>query len=130
MTRNGRFEMVSRGFCALFALKQGDVVGQLTSLIHSSQAAYDALSARARPAFMHDGAFTGEIELMRSSGELFWAPLRGCAIVPGDRSKGTIWTFEDSTATRAHRERLAWASTHDSLTGLTNRAAFQELLEA
>lgn len=78
---------------------------------------------------MRDGAFNGEIELARSGGEVFWARLRGRAVAPGDRSKGTIWTVEDITASRAHRERLAWTSSHDSLTGLANRAAFEEFLE-
>ena len=36
--------------------------------------------------------------------------------------------MEDITASREHRERLAWTSSHDSLTGLVNRPAFEELL--
>jgi len=49
--------------------------------------------------------------------------------VPGDRSQGTIWVIND--VTRAHRqhEQLSWAASHDKLTGLTNRAAFEVMLE-
>lgn len=129
LTRDGRFEMVSRTFCDLFGFKREDIVGQRTSAIHPSEDAYDALSARALPAFMRDGAFRGEVELVRSGGAVFWARMQGRAVAPGDRSKGTIWTVEDITATREHRERLTWTSNHDSLTGLANRAAFEELLE-
>jgi diguanylate cyclase (GGDEF)-like protein len=43
-------------------------------------------------------------------------------------SKGTIWTFEDVTEVRNQREKLTWASTHDALTGLVNRPAFEALL--
>ncbi|MDB5851787.1 MAG: diguanylate cyclase [Rhodoferax sp.] len=129
LTREGRFEMVSRQFCEVFGLERADIVGKPTAIIHVSQEAYDALSARARPAFMRDGAFNGEVELARPGGVVFWARMRGRAVAPGDRSKGTIWTVEDISASRAHRERLAWTSTHDSLTGLSNRAAFEELLE-
>lgn len=129
LTRDGRFEMVSRAFCELFGFKREDIVGQRTFAIHPSEEAYDALSARARPAFMRDGAFSGEVELVRSGGAVFWARMQGRAVAPGDRSKGTIWTVEDITATREHRERLTWTSNHDSLTGLANRAAFEELLE-
>ncbi|MFM9928291.1 diguanylate cyclase [Variovorax sp. H27-G14] len=130
LTREGRFEMVSREFCEVFGLKRGDLVGRPASTIYPTQEAYDELSARAGPAFMRDGAFNGEVELMRSEGKVFWARLRGRAVAPGDRSKGTIWTVEDVTASRAQRERLTWTSSHDSLTGLANRAAFEEMLEA
>ncbi|PIF25429.1 PAS domain S-box-containing protein/diguanylate cyclase (GGDEF)-like protein [Acidovorax sp. 56] len=129
LTRDGRFEMVSREFCNVLGFQRTDILGQLASIIYPDQQAYDALSARALPAFMRDGVFNGEVELKRSGGEVFWARLRGRAVTPGDSSKGTIWTVEDITASRAHRERLVWTSSHDSLTGLVNRAAFEEMLK-
>jgi diguanylate cyclase len=129
LTRNGRFELVSRQFCHVFRCEKQHVIGQATRLIHSSDEAYQSLSDRARPAFMEHGAFDGELELMRRSGQTFWAHMRGRAVVPGDRSQGTIWTIEDVTEVREQRERMAWTSSHDSLTGLANRAAFEVLLE-
>lgn len=42
--------------------------------------------------------------------------------------QGTVWTVEDVTDSREHRERLAWRSSHGALTGLVNRPAFEELL--
>jgi diguanylate cyclase (GGDEF)-like protein/PAS domain S-box-containing protein len=129
LTREGRFEMVSRAFCEVLDVAKSDLVGRPTSMIHPSQAAYDALSARALPAFMRHGAFNGEVELVRAGGTTFWARMRGRAVAPGDRSKGTVWTVEDITAFRQDRERLTWTATHDSLTGLVNRAAFEEMLE-
>ena len=55
--------------------------------------------------------------------------MRGRAVLPGDRTKGTIWTVEDITEAREQRERLTWTSSHDALTGLANRPAFEVLLE-
>ena len=127
-TRNGHFELVSRQFCEVFRFAKQQVIGQPTRLIHPSAEAYQALSERAHPAFMQTGGFDGEVQLVRGTGELFWATMRGRAVVPGDRSRGTIWTVEDITESRAHRERLAWTSSHDSLTGLANRPAFEDLL--
>ena len=127
-TRNGCFELVSRRFCQIFQFDKQRVIGQPTRLMHSSAEAYQALSERAHPAFMQHGAFDGEVQLARVTGELFWAHMRGRAVMPGDRSQGTIWTVEDITASREHRERLAWTSSHDALTGLVNRPAFEELL--
>ena len=129
LTRNGHFELVSRQFCRIFRCEKQHVVGQATRLIHTSDEAYQALAERARPAFMEHGAFDGELELMRRSGQTFWAHMRGRAVVAGDRSQGTIWIIEDVTEVREQRERLAWTSSHDSLTGLANRAAFEVLLE-
>nr|WP_315182287.1 diguanylate cyclase [uncultured Albidiferax sp.] len=128
LTRNGHFELVSRQFCQIFQLDKHQLVGQPTLCIHPSPEAYQALSARAHPAFMQSGAFEGEVELVRSTGALFWAHMRGRAVVPGDRSQGTVWTVEDITSAREHRERLAWTSNHDALTGLANRPAFEALL--
>lgn len=129
LTRNGHFELVSRHFCHIFRCEKQHATGQPTRMIHASDEAYQALSARAHPSFMQHGYFDGEVELIRRSGQLFWAQMRGRAVVPGDRSQGTIWTVEDVTEAREQRERLAWTSSHDSLTGLVNRPAFETLLE-
>ncbi len=129
LTRNGQFELVSRHFCRIFRCDKQDAVGQSTRMIHASDEAYQAFSDRAHPLFMAHGVFEGEVELVRRSGQAFWAQMRGRAVVAGDRSQGTIWTIEDVTDVREHRERLAWTSNHDSLTGLANRAAFEVLLE-
>ena len=129
LSRDGRFELVSRQFCRLMGLEKAQAEGQPTRIIYPSDAAYQSLSERALPAFMAHGAFEGEVELRRSSGQHFWAHMRGRAVVRGDRSQGTIWLVDDVTETRKQRERLAWDSSHDSLTGLANRAAFEELLQ-
>jgi len=128
LTRNGYFELVSRHFCQVLQMEKQHILGQPSHTIYPSEEAYQALSARARPAFMQHGTFDGEVELRRGNGELFWAQMRGHAVVPGDRSQGTIWTLQDISESRAHRERLAWTSSHDALTGLANRPAFESML--
>jgi len=129
LTRNGRFELVSQQFCSVFRGERMDFVGESTRTIYASDAAFEALSEQALPAFTERGIFDGEFELVRCNGQAFWAHMRGRAIAPGDRSQGTIWTVEDVSEAREKRERLTWASSHDSLTSLANRAAFEVLLE-
>lgn len=129
LTRDGVFETVSRRLCRILRCEREQIVGQSTRVIYDSDAAYEALSARAQPAFMTQGMFEGELQLMRRDGEVFWARMRGRAVVPGDRSRGTIWVVDDITQQHQQRERLTWAASHDALTGLANRAAFETLLE-
>jgi diguanylate cyclase (GGDEF)-like protein/PAS domain S-box-containing protein len=129
LSRNGRFEIVSRQFCSTFQYEREQAVGQPTRMIYPSDEAYAALSARAEPAFLQHGLFDGKVELMRRNGELFWAHMRGRAVVPGDRTQGTIWVIADVTQAHRQHEQLSWAASHDKLTGLSNRAAFEVLLE-
>jgi diguanylate cyclase len=130
LTCNGRFELVSRQFCRIFGCDKVGAVGQPTRTIYPSDAAFESLCASAGPAFLRHGVFDTELELMRRSGHVFWARLRGHAVAPGDTAKGTIWTIEDVTAAREQRERLVYSASHDALTGLMNRAAFERLLDA
>ncbi len=129
LTRDGRFEMVSRQFCRIFGFAPDQVVGQSTRIIHPSDAHYEAFSKRAQPAFMQHGLFDGEVELVKRDGQAFRARMRGRAVAPGDRSQGTIWVIADETQSYEQRERLSWEASHDRLTGLLNRAAFETLLE-
>jgi diguanylate cyclase (GGDEF)-like protein/PAS domain S-box-containing protein len=130
LTRHGRFEMVSsRLLRMLRAQREDELVDHATSAIHVDDASYKAFSERAHPAFMAQGTFEGEVELMRLDGTTFWARMIGRALEPGDRAQGTIWVFEDVTETRKKREELTWAANHDGLTGLINRVAFERLLD-
>jgi diguanylate cyclase (GGDEF)-like protein/PAS domain S-box-containing protein len=129
LSRDSRFVMVSSRFCQIVRNERAAIVGQATRMIHADEAAYQAFSERAHPAFMAHGVFEGEVELVRRDGERFWARMRGRAVVPGDRAHGTIWVVDDITDVRRQREQLAWAASHDALTGLVNRAAFEVRLE-
>ena len=129
LSRNSKFELVSRNLCRMFGFDKSQVAGQSTRLIYPSEEAYVALGERARPSFLRSGTFEGEVQLMRRSGETFWAHMRGRALVGGDTSQGTIWIIQDVTHAREQRERLTWTASHDALTGLANRPNFEVLLE-
>jgi diguanylate cyclase len=128
-SRSSKFELVSRNLCRMFEMEKSQVTGQSTRLIYPSEEAYLALGERARPAFMLNGTFEGEVQLVRRSGETFWAHMRGRALVAGDTSQGTIWIIQDVTHAREQRERLTWTASHDALTGLANRPNFEVLLD-
>ncbi len=72
-----------------------------------------------------------EVALMRRDGtsmaiEESAAPLldRHGAVIGG------VMVFRDVTATRRMAQRITWAATHDSLTGLVNRREFESRVEA
>ncbi|WP_425260626.1 diguanylate cyclase [Rubrivivax sp. RP6-9] len=129
LTRNGRFELVSQHFCHIFRCDKPDAVGQSTRMIYPSDEAFAALVEQARPALSEQGVFDAELQLVRRSGQVFWGRMRGRAVVAGDVAQGTIWTIEDVTAAREQREQMAYSASHDALTGLCNRAAFERLLD-
>lgn len=127
-SRNSRFEMVSRNLYETLGWEKGTLEGNLTRVMYASDEDRDALVERARPAFESNGAFEGELTLVRRNGEKFWAHMRGKAVLPGDINAGTIWIIEDVTRAYEQRKRLAWEATHDALTGLTNRAGFDTVI--
>ncbi len=127
-SRLSHFELVSRHLCTTLGVEPAQLIGKPTRTIYPSDAAYQALADKAHPAFMANGAYEGELELVRPTGEVFWASMRGRAVVPGNLAAGTIWIIEDITQARAQREQLTQAAHQDVLTGLTNRRAFEALL--
>ncbi len=49
-------------------------------------------------------------------------------IMPDGAVSGSVLVFQDVTHARAQQRQLAHSATHDALTGLTNRAAFEQAL--
>lgn len=129
LTRHGRLEVVSRRFCQIFRAEREQLVGQRTRVLYADDAAHAEQRARIGPAFASHGSFEGEVRLQRMDGEGFWARMRGRVVQPGNRGAGTIWVVDDVTQARHHREQLTWAASHDALTGLANRGAFEAALE-
>ena len=132
--RDDRFERVSEHFCRLFDWERAQLHGRSARMLHGSDDAFAALGQRAGAAFAEHGSFEGELELVRRSGQPFWARVRARRVGPdGGAEAGSgdtiLWIVEDMTRAREQRGQLAWAAAHDALTGLTNRAAFEALLD-
>ena len=127
-TRGSKYVAVSAHFHHLLGYPNGALVGQASRGIYASGAFYDELGPRVASAFAQQQPFDEETEFLRHDGGHFWGRLRGLPVRWGDPSAGTIWTLEDVTQQRQHRETLAWASSHDALTQLVNRAEFERRL--
>ncbi|MDP9165844.1 MAG: diguanylate cyclase [Actinomycetota bacterium] len=132
-------------------LSLNPAVGRLLGPLPEDGADYDALSAfwiETRDTIMHDGdgnpmdaaerpvlrtirtgiPYEGEV-LIRSKidDRRMWLAMTARRLNPdeGDRSAVMV-SFRDITASRSTTERLAHQATHDSLTGLPNRAHLVE----
>jgi diguanylate cyclase (GGDEF)-like protein/PAS domain S-box-containing protein len=111
---------------------RGKPLSEVCSLI--DERTMQSLPARVAKA-VHDNQlcpFSGnEVALVRRDGssmaiEESAAPLldRAGVVVGG------VMVFRDVTATRRMAQRITWAATHDSLTGLVNRREFESRVEA
>ncbi len=123
-TRAQRFELVSRHFCMLLGREETALLGQPAQLIFASNEDYLSLGPQVGVAFTGGRPYAGEWELLRGDGGRFWCRLRAQPVDPKDAAAGTIWTASDITEEVATRSALEWAATHDPLTGLANRKAF------
>lgn len=127
-TRAQRFELVSAKFCRLFGREEHELVGQSTLQIYAAIEGFDRLRPLVKEAFGAGRPYVGEWEMRRADGQRFWARLSGQPVDPDNIGAGTIWTVIDVSAEVASRRALERAATHDPLTGLANRKAFEERL--
>jgi diguanylate cyclase (GGDEF)-like protein/PAS domain S-box-containing protein len=127
-TRERRFELAGAEFCALLGWQGDDLVGRQAGEIFASENDYDALGPQVGLAFAAGRPYFGELQFRRRDGSTFWGRLQGRPVDPGQAGAGTIWLLEDVTEHREVRERLSWSASHDMLTRLLNRAAFEERL--
>ena len=125
-TRKGRFELVSRQFCQLLGRDEAQLLGQAAQLIFVSNEDCIRLDNDLAAAFDNGLLYAGEWQLLHANGTRIWARLRAQPVDTGDVLAGTIWTANDITQEIGARQALEWAATHDPLTGLANRAAFDQ----
>jgi diguanylate cyclase (GGDEF)-like protein/PAS domain S-box-containing protein len=124
-TRARRFELVSAEYCRLFGRDESEFLGQPTTIAFTSIDEVDAVEHEARTAFSEGRHYSCEQLLRRGDGESFWARLFARPVDANDIEAGTIWTVRDITDEIASRRALEWSATHDMLTGLSNRRAFE-----
>ena len=129
-TRDRRFQLAGAEFSSLLGWDDGELVGHPAAEIVASLDEYDALGAQVVSAFTQGRPYIGELRFRRRDGSVFWGRLQGRPVA-GDQEGsvgGTIWLLEDVTEGREARARLSWSASHDMLTRLLNRHAFEEQL--
>ena len=129
-TRQRRFELVGAEWGSLLGWDAQALVGREAREIYASENEYEALGPQVGAAFGAGRPYFGELQFRRRDGSQFWGRLQGRPVEAANADAGTIWLLEDVTERRETRERLSWSASHDALTRLFNRGAFEESLRA
>ncbi|GMU43911.1 MAG: EAL domain-containing protein [Xanthomonadales bacterium] len=123
VTVNPAFEQMT-GFCA------DELAGQPVALLHSDRHE-PAFYRRIRTELESSGQWQGELWQRRKNGEELLVALRTSRIVLApDNERLYVSVLSDITVRRRNEHRLQRLASHDPLTGVGNRNAFLQQLDA
>jgi diguanylate cyclase (GGDEF)-like protein len=129
----GRVEYMNRMAERLLGVGAGEAQGsRLKSLI----SLFDKVSREERTAMLDtvanagaiDGSLRSELVLRSPAGDTP-VSLVATRIAIDNEAQGAVLVFHDMSAEQEYIDRLAWQASHDALTGLANRRAFEHRLQ-
>ena len=129
LTRERRFEWANPTFCGQLGWASGELLGRSPYELFRSVNADDSLGAAVRTAFAAGQPYAGELQFRRRDGSCFLGRLQARQVDPAEPAAGTLWQLDALTALDAP-EAPGLAATHDPLTRLLNRPAFEAALAA
>ena len=129
LTIDRKMVLVSQTLCRMLGYSEEEMIGRSARILYPSDEAYAAIGPQVGAAFARNEQFDTELQFVRHDGSLLWVRLMGRPVEVDNPAAGTIWIIDDVGEMRHRREQLHWASTHDWLTGLMNRPAFEQALE-
>jgi len=129
LTADRQMLLVSQALCRMLGYAEEEMIGRPARVLYPSDEAYAEIGPRVGAAFARHEQFDTELQLVKRDGSLLWVRLMGRPVELDNPAAGTIWIIDDVGEMRLRREQLHWASTHDWLTGLMNRQAFEQALE-
>jgi PAS domain S-box-containing protein len=84
----------------LFGYEPGELVGKPTRCWHVNDTVYQQLGRDLRENIAEESVFSGEFQLCRKDGSLFWVQVLGHALNPDNPDQGMLGVFRDITAER------------------------------
>ena len=125
---DGRFRVLSvnGAFTAITGFSEAEVLGRIPGYPGVRSADRRVLRQIAQ-ALRRDGRWQGELQNLRKNGESYPMRLSLAGIPEADgRIAHYVGIFGDNSAVRDYENRLKHLASHDLLTALPNRAAFEE----
>jgi diguanylate cyclase (GGDEF)-like protein/PAS domain S-box-containing protein len=127
LSLDGTMFKVNPAFCRLFGFTEEEILSKTAAdLTHPNESPPDD-----GPLLRGEADFTeNERRFIRKDGAEVWV-LRSASLVRDEAGQPAylIVQFQDITARRNAEERLRYSATHDELTGLLNRTAFEQKLQ-
>ncbi|GAA3930087.1 EAL domain-containing protein [Litoribacillus peritrichatus] len=127
--REGSIEYVNQKLIENSGYSAEEIIGSKTSLFSSGQTS-SAVYIDLWNTIQSGKSWIGEIQNKKKNGALYWEKLN---IFPVSNASGEIINYvgikEDITNQKESRKKLDYLSTHDNVTGLSNRALFLDRLE-
>ncbi len=130
LSRERRFEWANALFCEQMGWTSGELLGRSPYELFSSVNADDSLGTALRTAFAAGQPYAGALNFRRRDGSRFVGHLQARLVAAGDPAAGTLWQLDPLAVLPADTAAPAAAATHDPLTGLLNRPAFEAALAA
>ena len=128
ISRGGVLEAVNRQACQMLGYAEGELYSRPARILYANDAEHVRMGERVQAEFAAHGAFDGDVCFTRKDGSPVWARVQGRSVRPHEAGGGTVWILEDITAAREAQLEREWERTHDALTHLHNRTAFDQRL--
>lgn len=99
-------QWVNETFARMLGYAPEELIGRLSMVHFPDEASFRAFGSIAYPLLASGKPYSGEAQMKRKNGQLIWCQLYGQALDPSDLSKGTIWTFVDTTERKRAEEEV------------------------
>lgn len=97
MLRERRHEWVNATLCRMLGYEAHELIGQLTRLHYLSDEVYESFGQEVYDSLARTGRHTGEVQLRRRDGSLFWAQIDGHALDAANPRSRAVCTYMDIT---------------------------------
>jgi diguanylate cyclase (GGDEF)-like protein/PAS domain S-box-containing protein len=113
----------NRALDTLFGYEPGELSGAATRVLYPDDESYDHVG-EAYTALATEGQLRTQIRMVRKDGRVMWIDLSAAKLPDGE----SLWMTVDITPLKDSETQALHLASHDSLTGLLNRAALLERL--
>ncbi len=129
ITRGSRLRMLGRQAAQMLGYAPDDLRGRRVRELFRSDVDYAEWKQRAVTAFASHGAFDGDACFTRKDGSPVWTRVQGRSAESPGMAAGMVWILEELTAVHEARRQRGRERSHDPVTGLPDRRAFEERLQ-